>query len=79
MFSASTNIFPCALYSRLYQGVDWCNRIPHSPAPPKTSKELNADIVSYRYEAKRYEPINQNWQVTPKSCTGASHKIRISQ
>ncbi|CAB4033927.1 Hypothetical predicted protein, partial [Paramuricea clavata] len=47
---------------KLYQGVDWCNRLIRSPVPPKTSKELNADTVSYRYESKRYQPRNENWQ-----------------
>ncbi|XP_028401216.1 spermatogenesis-associated protein 48-like [Dendronephthya gigantea] len=48
---------------KLYQGVDWHKRINRSPAPPKTSKELNADTVSHRYELKRYEPRNEKWQV----------------
>ena len=47
---------------KLYQGVDWNSRMTRSPAPPKTSKEENADTVSYRYEAKRYDPKNENWQ-----------------
>lgn len=49
--------------NRLYSGVDWSSRIPPTLPPPRTTVELQPDMVSYRFANKRYAPKAETWQV----------------